>query len=115
MKEIINEYIEAKRKYDETCEKQKRMAEPYHKLMDEGKISEDEWIEKLEKVDDEVGLDEAMMQCIDAEKKLIKRGIEEFKKMARDEKEKEMFNEIEEGIYLPSVREKVIDLIIKFL
>jgi len=113
MKDLISRYHETRNRYYELCEKANDLKAPDNEKMEKNEITLDEWCDRMEEIDVKSGTSKAFDKAWVAKKELIEKGLEEFQKLARNDEEREMLKGLKRGLYMPSIREKILDLILK--
>ena len=106
------EYLEAKAAYEAVREKASRANRRLDSLLESGVITVDEWAEKTTDVEFQLGWDEAFQRLVEAEKRLVEAGrrlIERRLTAEEAEKVKAVWD-----CKFASIREKVVDLLLKW-
>jgi hypothetical protein len=106
------EYIKAKLLYEAKLKEVKEANKPLHQLLEQGKITEEEWAELTTENDFKLGLDRASQELIEAENKLIKIGKQVLEKHITPEQAeqiKQVWN-----CKFAHIRQEIIDVLLKY-
>jgi len=101
-------YIKIKRKHEEILKKVVEANERWNKLLEEKRISEEEWAKRCVDTEFELGLDEAERELAEAEKRLLNAGKKLF--------EKEVPLPLPEILWnckFPTIRRQVLDILVQ--
>jgi L-lysine 2,3-aminomutase len=106
------EYIRAKLLYEAKLKEVEEANKPLHQLLEQGKITEEEWAELTTENDFKLGLDKATQELIEAENKLIKIGKQVLEKHITPEQAeriKEVWN-----CKFTHIRQELIDVLLRY-
>jgi predicted regulator of amino acid metabolism with ACT domain len=106
------QYITAKVIYDEKLKALKEKMKPIDELLEKGKITDDEFIEKEIKAEDEAGTWTAYQNLTKAEEKLIQTARPLLLQMAKPENKEAL--EMVFNCKFRHIREQIIDLILRW-
>lgn len=106
------EYIRARVLYESLRKLASNLHKPINDDLDSGRISEKEWAERTSEIDFDIGVDLAYDRLVVAENRLIECGRKLLETIMTHE-ESEKLKRLWECKY-PSVRSKVVDLLIRW-
>jgi L-lysine 2,3-aminomutase len=105
------EYIKAKLIYEAKLKEVKEANKPIHQLLEQGKITEEEWAELTTENDFKLGLYKAMQELIEAEDKLIKIGKQVLEKHITPE-QAEQIKQVWDCKFA-HIKQKIIDVLLR--
>jgi hypothetical protein len=113
LEDLKKNYIRAKLVYEEKIKALSSVMEPYDKLYEEHKLTDDEMFEIELKVEEEIGIDEAFEELKKAEEELIDFAKPLLLRFAKTEEERKGLEMVFNCPYV-TIREQVVDAILRW-